>query len=258
MGKQAAIAVLLHFLVLVPACGTNHTSPQNTMPLTGNWKITLNRHASNTPLNYSGFLIQSGSAVNGSVILGGGCQGVGPVTGTVDNQKVEMTINQFGQDLSLTGDIPTGSGGVLSGEFSTLAGGCTNFPNTGTWLARLVPPLNSKFHGTLTSPSNGTIEVTGTLVQGPNTGGSTATLTGTIDAQPPQPFCAYLTTATMSGVISGTFVTLNVFGPTGVQITQVQGTITPDATALAAQNVIFGTLSNSCLGDNTTLQITFP
>jgi hypothetical protein len=191
------------------------------------------------------------------VILDGGCEGVGPVAGTVDGQKVAMTINEFGQELSLTGDVPSGSGGFLSGDFSTLPGGCTAFPNTGTWLARLVPPISGKFHGTMSSPSNGTVDVTGMLVQGPNTGASNATVTGTIAAEPPPQFCDYLTTGTISGVVSGTSVMLNVFGPTGVQITQVNATITPDATTLTGE-YLFAKISNNCLGDQGTLQITFP
>src|SRR5215472_1759256 len=89
--------------------------------LTGNWQITLNRHASTQPQNYSGFLVQSGDAIAGSVILGGGCSGVGPVVGKMDGQNLSLTINQFGQELTLTGAVPSSSG-FMSGDFSTLAG----------------------------------------------------------------------------------------------------------------------------------------
>jgi hypothetical protein len=257
--RQVIILSLLSFLVFGTACGSNAGPQPNVAPLTGNWQISLNRHASTTPLIFSGFLIQSKNSVTGSVVLGGGCQGVGPVTGTVDNQKLSMTINEFGQEVSLTGDVPSGSGGFLSGEFSTLPGGCTAFPNTGTWSARIVPPLSGQFHGTLSSfGGNGTISVTGNLVQGQNTGASNATLTGSIEVVNSQQFCSYLTTATISGVISGTNVTLNLFGPTGAQITQVNASITPDSTTLTGEGIVFSGISNTCLGDHGTLQITFP
>ena len=216
----------------------------------------MNRHAATDPQTFSGFLLQSGTTLSGSVILGDGCSGVGPVTGTLDGQNLSMTISESGQDVSLAGSVPTGNG-ILSGSFSTLPGGCTGFPNTGTWVAQLVPPLGGTFHGTLSSPSNGTVSITGDLEQGNNTGASSAALTGSVVANNPQTFCSYLTTATISGVISGTSVTLNLFGPDGVQITQIDASTTPDATSLTG-SYVFQALSTSCFGDQGIFQITFP
>lgn len=253
--RRFNISFISLLAAIATGCGGSTSAPTNSV-LTGNWEITLIRHASTVPQTFSGFLIQSQQSVNGSVVLGDGCQGVGPVTGTLDNQKLSMTINEFGQDLSLVGDVPSGSG-FISGDFSTLPGGCTAFPNTGTWSARLIPPIGGAFHGTLTSASNGTVTVSGNLVQGPNTGASNASLAGSILAENPQQFCAYLTSATISGLISGTSVTLNLFGPGGAQITQVTGNVPPDAASLTG-TYVFPRISNSCFGDQGTLQITFP
>jgi hypothetical protein len=254
--RRVAIAFILSALAILTACGSSNNSQSDAAPLSGNWAITLDRHAVTDPQTFSGFLVQSGNAISGSVILGDGCQGVGPVTGTLDSQKLSMTINEFGQEVSLVGDVPSGNG-FISGSFSTLPGGCTQFPNTGTWSARLIPPVGGNFHGTLTSTKNGIVNVTGNLGQGPNTGASNATITGNIVASAPQQFCAYLTSATISGVISGTQATLNLFGPDGVQTTQIDGTLTPDSTSLTGPYV-FQRISNSCFGDQGTLQITFP
>jgi hypothetical protein len=253
--RPAVICCVLIGIGFLVACGSSRSTPTPSV-LTGNWAITLNRHATTDPQTFSGFLIQSGNAITGSVILGDGCSGIGPVTGTVDGQSLNMTINESGQDLSLAGTVPT-SNGNISGAFSTIPGGCTAFPNTGTWTARLIPPLNGTFHGTLTSATNGTINITGTLAQGLNTGASTAALNGTVTTENPQQFCNYLTTATISGLISGTQVTLDIFGPNGVQITQINASTTPDATSVTGAYV-FPRISSSCFGDQGVLQITFP
>ena len=249
---------LLGFFLLGFAlgCGSSKNSTSTGGALTGNWEITLNRHASTVPLTFSGFLVQSGNSVTGSVVLGDGCQGVGPVSGTVDSQSLSLNINEFGQELSLQGPLPV-SNGAMSGSFTTLPGGCTAFPNTGTWTAQLVQPLTGNFHGTLNSPTNGVVNVSGNLSQGPNTGGSNTTLTGAISATDPQHFCSYLTEATVSGAISGTSVTLNLFDPNGVQITQFAGTTTAGATSLSG-NYTFHSISNSCFGDQGTFQVSFP
>lgn len=257
---MAAISVL--FLIAVAlACGGGGTSGGASSPLTGNWELSLQEHGvAEPPLFYTGFLIQNGSSVTGSVILGGGCDGVGPVTGTVDGQNLTLNINEFGQDLSLIGSLPAASA-PMEGQFSTLAGACTTpYASTGTWSAVLVSPLNGNFTGTLTStPASGIapVNVNGTITQGPNTGSSTATLSGTITAtNPTSSFCGYLTTAVITGVISGEGATLDLFGPDGSLISQISATVTPDGTSLSG-NYIFGQLSKSCLGDQGQLTLTF-
>src|SRR5215471_6974840 len=83
---QASLLVSMLFLLFgTLSCGSG-SKPGIGGSLTGNWQITLNRHASTQPQNYSGFLVQSGDAIVGSVILGGGCSGVGPVVGKMDGQ----------------------------------------------------------------------------------------------------------------------------------------------------------------------------
>jgi hypothetical protein len=251
-----ATTLVLIVLCTVTACGNKSSPKSNADSLSGNWEITLDRHASTVPLTFSGFLLQSGNSVSGSVILGGNCQGVGPVKGTLDSQKLSLTISEFGQDLTLVGSAPSSSG-FLAGDFSTLPGGCTAFPNTGTWSAQMIPPLGGSFHGTLTSTSNGTVNFTGTLAQGPNTGDSNAPLSGSVATTGSQQFCSYLTSASITGLVSGTAVTLNLFGPNGVQTTQINATASADGTSITGPYV-FQTISNSCFGDQGTLQITFP
>jgi hypothetical protein len=262
LGKAARLLAppsLLCILIIAAGCGSGTKPVLTNGPLSGNWQLTLNRHANATPLTFSGFLLQSEKSLSGSLLLGDGCSGVGSVTGTVDGQSVLITVNELGQDLNLTGTIASDTG-QISGEFSTLAGGCTQFASTGTWSAVAVKPLAGDFHGTLTS-FNGTLDVTGKLEQGPNTGGSTATLSGTITATGTA-LCSYLTTATIKGVISGTTISLDFYDANGAIIGQMPSTlapatVTPDGTSLSG-GYSFSFQSGSCSGDIGTLQVTFP
>jgi len=254
--------LLLCVLCASTACGggSSATPPPSNL-LSGNFEISLARHLHpDEPLILTGFLQQTGTSISGSVIFngspipGGGCSGVGPVTGGIDGQNLSLSINEFGQDVSLTGTVPS-VGAALGGQYSTIAGACIDF-STGTWSAVQVKPIAGPFHGTLVSPA-GTVEVTGTLDQGSNTGASNAPLSGSITAGTPAPFCAYLTTATVTGFISGTAVTLNLFSANGTQISQIPATVSTDGTALTG-TYVFPKLSKNCLGDEGTIQLTFP
>lgn len=272
--KWSIIFELLCLVAATVGCGSNRPATPPSDLLSGNWEITLQRHAHPGTLLFSGFMLQSGSAVTGSLILGGGCNGVGTVTGTVHGQNLALTIDEFGQEISLTGTLPTGSPSgstFISGPFSALAGGCATYASTGTWSATQVTPISGTFHGTFVSTASSgvapdTFNVTGSLTQGPNTGSSNATLTGTVTATGTPHFCPYLTSATITGLISGTSVTLNLFDTTGSQIAQVApATITTNGASLtcsaaATGNVCysFPPISSSCPGEQGAIQLSFP
>src|SRR5208282_6128007 len=65
----------------------------------------------------------------------------------------------------------------MSGNYSILASGCGQ-TDLGTWTANKVAPLIGSFQATFTSYSGTVYQFTGTITQGPNTGQSTATLSG--------------------------------------------------------------------------------
>jgi len=259
----------LSSLLLVPlvmlACGSGANSADAGGLLSGNWEMTLLRTGNPAPETYSGFLLQSGNSVSGAFILGDNCSGVGPVNGTVDGQNFQLDVNEFGQDLSLTGTVPPGgpsSNTFLSGAFSSLAGGCVTHPTTGTWSAVQVQPISGTFHGTLVLSSQTTLNVTGTLTQSPNTGSSNASLNGSITASVGPQFCAYLTSATIRGLISGTAVSLNLFGPDGSQIGTIGtgealASVTPNGASLSG-NASLSQISKSCPEQSGSFQILFP
>jgi hypothetical protein len=265
--KSSALILLIGLLIGGMSCGSSGSAKPQSGPLTGNWQISLLRHVQPDPaLVFSGFLIQSGNSVTGAVSLGSNCSGVGPITGTVDGQNINLTINEFGEAISLQGTMASGTA-PMSGEFSNLAGGCTAFANTGTWSAVQVAPIAGTFHGTfVSSPAigNGTIEVSGNLDQGPNTGNSTASLSGSITSNSGTQFCSYLSSASVTGLVSGTSVVLNLFGPNGEQTAKFGNlgdnpavTVTPDGTSISG-SYSFPSISSSCAGDQGTFQLTFP
>lgn len=249
-------------LVMV-ACGSGKGGgiATSTTNVSGNWQFTFERVANPIPLGYSGFLLQAGNSISGALILGGDCLGVGSVTGTLNQQTLQLDINEFGQDLTLTGTVPSPltSSSLVGGQFSTLPGGCS-FQSTGTWSATLVPPLSGPFHGSFVSTEeNGTVNVTGTMTQGPNVGASNASLSGNMVTSGIPPFCSYITSATIVGVISGNTVNISIFGFNGslVNVAPIVGTLTNNGSVLTA-TYGFSAISKSCTGDAGTFQLSFP
>ena len=276
---SGALAICL--LVSATACGGGGSPKPPTSGLAGNWQITLVRHNSTEPWNFSGFLVETGKTLSGSMILGAGAPcstESGPITGSVDGSNVQMTIDSLGQDFSLTGSAASASGGssTMSGQFSTLNGPCLGSSSTGNWTAVQVLPLTSPFHGTATyvtqglngSPVTAVINLSGTIAQGPNAGASNATVTGTFSATSAQQFCSYLTTGYMTGLVSGTGVRITLFGPDGsvagsvpFQNSTIPATLTlgPDGTPLELDGI--GGLqgaSSACTAQNITVQLLFP
>jgi len=282
--------LVLGILIATAGCGGGSGTAAQSGSLSGNWQISLARQANPTTLLiYTGFLLQSGDSIAGNLLFYFGtdplsnCSGLVPITGTVAGSNLSMTIDEFGEQVSLQG-MPS----PMGGEFSNVAGGCTDFANSGTWSAIQVAPLAGSFHGTFTSTEgNGTINVTGTLAQGPNTGASSASLSGTLAATGSS-FCSYLSSATFSGLISGTTVELGLYGPNGSEITQlgqvgeINNTdivpspgvctvaspqngvnadpcllVTPDGTSLTG-NYYFPSPSAGCLADQGTVNLSFP
>jgi len=253
-------SVVLASLVLLTACGRS-SSPQNTSPsLAGNWQIALtpNDQVTFQPRTLSGFAQQAGSSVNGSVSFlipnvtnpsAPPCAGAAPLTGSFDGQNVNLSVNQNGQMLTLTG---TGSADLssLSGTYTSAAGTCEPAEN-GLWTAVLIKPIVGSFQGVLHSVSSNSyslqdkdFQVTGTLTQGANTGASSATLTGTITATNYQCF----STAALNGTVSGSRVRLSIIGISGLQVgemgaavgSQAPGgaTISPDGLTLQGLNTL--------------------
>jgi hypothetical protein len=253
-------SVLLASLVLITSCGRS-SSPQNSTPsLAGNWQIALtpNDQVTFQSRTLSGFAQQAGSNVNGSVSFlipnvtnpsAPPCAGAAPLTGNFDGQSVNLSVNQNGQMLTLTGTSSSDLSS-LSGTYTSPAGSCEPAEN-GLWTAILIKPIAGSFQGVLHSVSSNSyslqdkdFQVTGTIIQGANTGATSATLTGTIAATNYQCF----STAALNGTVSGSRVRLSIIGTSGLQVgemgaavgSQTPGgaTISPDALTLQGLNTL--------------------
>jgi len=226
--------------LLMTACSSSNGNgdPPSSGLISGNWQIALQfgERQNLNPQPQSGFLVQNGNEVTGSVLVSNfNCSGVGAVSGTVSGSDVSLVINPTGSEIDLTGTVGTGQTS-MSGNYTILSTGCTgegDAPQTGTWTANQVTPLNGNFQGTFTSNRLDAFQVTGQVSQGPNTGTTNAALTGNLSLAAGYCFA----TASVSGVASGTSVVMNLLDSNGNQIGEVQGTSTPDGTSVT------GTLS---------------
>ncbi len=187
----------------------------------------------------SGFLQQNGGTVTGSVAVSNDpCSGIGSVTGTVSGNDVALVVSPTGSVVNLTGSLNSGSSS-MGGTYTITSVGCSSpgvVPDFGNWTANLVAALSGNIQGTITSPTLGTFTITGQLTQGPNTGISNATLTGTLDISPG--YCT--TTASIVGSVSGTGVVMNLVDSTGAQIGQISGTTTLDGTLVTGRYNFLG------------------
>jgi len=221
--RFAAIVVCLTVSFLMTGCGSSSSTVNSSSAsagISGNWQMSLQPADSGDPKSQSGFLLQSGNVISGGVIVSDNpCSGVGTVTGTVSGSDVSLVVTLSGIVINLSGTVSGQN--AMSGNYNVLAAGCEwpgVSPQTGTWTATQIPPLNGNISGTLTSnaATSGTFGITGQLTQGANTGISTAPLTGTISIPG---YC--FTSANLVGTVSGTAVTLNLVDSNGAQIGEI-------------------------------------
>lgn len=242
---RARIALLLILPTFLSACGSNSSNSSNngsqstsTGELSGNWQISLLPFNTSGNLNsQSGFLLQNGETVTGGIIFNDSpCSGVGAVSGAVSGAGVTLVANPVGTQINLNGVIASGPTS-MGGQYTLLSTGCTGgvVPQTGTWIADLVAPLNGTVSGSLSSQSGPSYILSGQLSQGPNSGGSSASLTGTLSIAG---YC--VSTVNITGSISGTALTLNLVNSDGTQAGQISATTSLDGTTVS------GTYNTSC------------
>jgi hypothetical protein len=263
------LAIVLVLVLILSSCGGGSSS-NPAGALSGNWQMTMQPVRTRVPVSQSGFLVQQKSSLTGSMIATDACAGASPVTGTLSGSTVNLTVNQFGAALTMTGTV-SADNASMGGSYSISEGSCRT-ADTGTWTASLVKPVQGSFHGTITSnvpPLLGnTYQVTGSLTQGANTGSSNTDLTGVITAVNYPCF----STANVRGTISGQNVLLTFFDPaTGNKVGSVPGllqsfaTLSLDATTLSDTSAS-GYAVNGCPGlgtlgtggDGGQIALTFP
>lgn len=215
-------------------CGSSSKSdvPSSSGAVSGNWQISLQpANPKWRPTAQSGFLVDTNGVLTGSMMFADiACSGVGSVSGTVNGSDVSFNVTPTGINMEFTGSMSQPS--TMTGSYTILSSGCSGVysaPQTGTWTADLVTPLNGNIQGTFVSHEGVTYPISGQLSQGANTGVSNANISGTFDATG---YCFFTATANVTGAISGTAVVLNIVDTNGTQIGQIIGTSTLDGTSV--------------------------
>src|ERR1700690_3456895 len=267
-GNRPRVSLLTAALIIMmalSACGGGGGGSSDPPPgatLTGNWQFTMAPQTDGVPGDPTftgglegGFLLQSNGSVTGQTVysitsstsLTGACNGgSAPVTVTLNGQNVSIGEVAGTQKFTLTGAV-SADGSTMMGTYNSTAGtgadgSVCGYAETGlSWTAISVPPLNGSIAGSFHSGGigdnsgllNQDFPVTGSLAQGPNIGGSNATITGTLNFLDPLTGlsdypCIPAGTVSVNGQISGNTVILELIdingsndGQIGIPLSQV-------------------------------------
>jgi hypothetical protein len=246
--------LLLAGTLMLPACGGGSSNSNNNvipLTLTGNWQFTVSSPPDGSFSGgiQGGFLLQSSDSATGaatySVALpgqGGGnptvcSSGSAAITATINGQNVTLTAVAGTQTFAFNGMMSL-NGSTMLGTYTSTAGTAADGSPCGTaqsglqWTAVMVPPLFGSFQGSFHSTggvaglNNQDFLVSGVLLQGPNTGDSSATVTGSVGFADPITLLAdypCAAAATVTGTISGNSVTLQMTGVDGSNLGEIGG-----------------------------------
>jgi hypothetical protein len=197
-----------------------------------------------------GFLLQNNGSVGGQASFlimtqppaGSGAlptpcnSGIDQITGTITGQTVNLTAQSSGgQTFTLTGTLAFDSTTMTGSYASTDGAGC-GIATAQNWSATLVPPLTGDIQGFFHSMGGPAglneqeFAVSGAITQAPNSGASSASVTGNLRFLDPTTLnsdypCVAL--ASVAGQISGNAVFLQIVGPDGSMIGQIGQTGPP-------------------------------
>jgi hypothetical protein len=264
--RKSWLLIALAGTMALSACGgstsnSNSSSSQIPQNLSGNWQFTMAEQLNSDPTKPSftgglqgGFLLQNNGSVGGQANFmimtqppaGSGAQpipcnsGIDQVTGTISGQTVNLTAqSSTGQTFTLTGTLSFDDSTMTGSYTSTDGAGC-GIATSQTWSATLVQPLSGGIQGFFHS-MGGTVGlseqefvVSGDIVQAPNTGASSASITGDlrfVDPTSLQGDYPCFAVATVVGQISGNAVSLQIVGSDGTTIGQIGQTVPPAASS---------------------------
>jgi hypothetical protein len=221
---SSVLFLSLCVLLLMSGCGSSgKVLPPPAFSLSGNWVFSLQENNGNAnPKTQSGFLLANQDSVTGGVLLvAPPCTGDGAVSGTVTGNNVSLSVSATGLSISLIGTLGSDNSS-MSGTYNLLVSGCSLKPESGSWMAILLPTLTGTFQqatSNLTSNHTGSVyQISGPITQARDTGAASVALNGNLTSDSP---C--FTAATVSGLIGGPNVVLNLVDSTGAQIGQVVG-----------------------------------
>jgi|ERR1700722_2354957 len=245
-GEGLALFILLLLCTAtLSSCGGGadvSTAPPIILTLSGNWQYTLAPPSDGSFLGglQGGFLLQNGNAVTGSAnyavslpnLLVPCNTGTATITGTLAGQQVSLTAVAGTQTFTFSGTLSIDST-KINGTYSSTAGTAGDGQPCGTaqeglqWSAVFVPPLSGPFQGTLQSAGGSaglaqqSFVLSGGLTQAANSGANSASLVGNVtflNSITGLSDYPCMTSASLSGQISGNVVTLTMTGSDGSQL----------------------------------------
>jgi hypothetical protein len=248
--RTLCVALLMTFALALAACGGSGSgSPQSNSQAAGNWQFTLTSGQQAPSFGgglQGGFLQQNGSSISGQAVYtitlpaqngNPTCDsGTATIAGKISGQTAALTAVAGSVTYALTGTISSSGSGpatITGGTYTaTPAPGspCGTASDTGTLAGTSVPPLTGAFKGFFHSVRSSTgfgnqdFPLTGTLLQGENTGAASATVTGTLVFQDPKTLVndyPCLSTASVTGTISGSTVLLQIYSAGGTAVGQI-------------------------------------
>ena len=238
--KGLLLAVLAATLIMAGCGGSSSPGGPIQLSLSGNWQFTMAPPGDGSFLGglQGGFLLQSGDSVTGSAAYAVSLPGLlipcnignATITGSstaIGNQS-QWTITAVAgtQTFTLTG-IQSFDGTTIAGTYNSTAGTSGDGAPCGTaqtglqWSAVLVPPITGIIQGSFHSTggaaglTNQDFLASGSLTQAPNTGASSAAVSGTLNfTEPGTNTSDYpcFATAYLYGQISGNSVNLQIVG----------------------------------------------
>ncbi|MGA9904442.1 MAG: hypothetical protein WBQ39_21080 [Terriglobales bacterium] len=237
--------VVLSTVVMLSSCGSgSYGGSQNiNLNLSGNWQFTMAPPPDGSFFGglQGGFLLQNNGSITGAATYAVSLSnllipcnaGSAAITGSISGQNVKTITAVAGtQTFTLAGTLSL-DGTSMAGTYSSTAGTAPDGAPCGTaqtglqWSAALVPPLTGPIQGTFHSSGGAAglneqdFLVSGALSQAPNTGASSAIVTGNfnfLNAITNVSDYPCLTVASAYGQISGNSVTLEIVGTDGSEL----------------------------------------
>ena len=123
---SGAFWAVVIFVVFLAGCGgdSSNSHPRGNANVSGNWHATITSSIAPTTTDLDMFIVQSGTSLASTLVLLNGtpCASQGTLTGTVDQQAVDLTIRESDGPDSIT--VPGSTDGItISGSYS-ISGSC--------------------------------------------------------------------------------------------------------------------------------------
>jgi len=229
--------------------GSGGASPTPPISINGNWQFIETSNTFGTQDTVAGSLLQNGGAVTGNMfIYNSPCAVKGityPLTGTESGDSFSGTLNEAGQEVSLSATVSS-DGNSISGTYQAPAGGCTN-GDAGTLSGQRYASLAGTYSGAFQSNNSSLAPFNiSAMITQDSQGNLTAA--ATITGSP----C--LASMNLTGTIAGELLAVEGSDPAG-NVLAIGGTANLSGTSLSLSYQVTG---GSCGADSGAGTLTIP